>query len=96
VNAWWSPPSFPKHGRLRLVDLPIEEFIVARPRVNLDPTNLAAETTRVFVWMLLPNRGVRQPAIGTAKIFGGPYVACHSAIMRRTESLSSPEFRQNK
>jgi hypothetical protein len=96
LNACWSRPPFPKHGRLRLIDFPIEKFIIARPRVDLHPANFAAETTGVLVRMLLPSRGVRQPAIGTAKIFGGPYVACHPAIMRRAESLSSPEFCQDK
>jgi hypothetical protein len=94
-NAWSAPP-FPKHRRHRLIDFPLEKFIIARPRVDLHPANLAAETTGVLVWMLLPSRGVRQPAIGTAKIFGGPYVACHPAIMPRTEPLSSLEFCQDK
>jgi hypothetical protein len=92
----WSPPPFPKDGRLRLIDFPIEKIIIARPRVDLDPANLTAETARMFVGMLLPCRGVRQPAIGTAKIFGRPYVACHPAIMRRTEHVSSPEVCHNQ
>jgi hypothetical protein len=83
-------PPFPKDGRLRLIDFPIEEIIIARPRVDLGPANLTAETARMLVWMLLPCRGVRQPAIGTAKIFGRPYVACHPAIMRRTEHVFQP------
>ena len=96
TSVCWSAPPFPKHGRLRVSDFPIEKLIIARPRVDLHSANLAAETTRVLVRMLLPSRGVTQPAIGTAKIFGGPYVACHLAIMRRTESFSSAELCQNK
>ena len=85
-----SPPPFPKGGRLRLIDFPIEKSVVARPRVDLDSANLTAETAGMLVWMLLPCRGVGQPAIWTAKIFGRPYVACHSAIMRRTEHVFQP------
>jgi hypothetical protein len=92
----WSPLPFPKDGRLRLIDFPIEKIIIARPRVYLGPANLTAETARMFVGMLLPCRGVRQPAIGTAKIFGRPYVACHPAIMQRTEHVSSPEVCHNQ
>ena len=90
TTACQSLPPFPKDGRLRLVDLPIEKIIIARPRVDLGPANLTAETARMLVWMLLPCRGVRQPAIGTAKIFGRPYVACHPAIMRHTEHVFQP------
>ena len=61
--------------------------MVAGPRVNFDPANLAAETAGTPGWVLLPCRAVRQPAIGTAEIFGGPYVACHPAIMRRIERI---------
>jgi hypothetical protein len=85
------PPPFPEGRRLHLIDFPIEKIIVARPRVDLAPTNHTAETARVLVGrMLLPCRGVRQPAIGTAKIFGRPYAACHPAIMRRTEYAFQP------
>jgi hypothetical protein len=83
-------PPFPKDGRLRLIDFPIEEIVVARPRVDLDPANLTAETAGMLVWMLLPCRGVGQPAIGTVKIFGRPYVACHPATMRRTWHVFQP------
>ena len=89
-DAGWSPPPFSKDGRLRLIDLPIEKIIIARPRVDLGPANLTAETAGMLVGMPLPCGGVRQPAIGTAKIFGRPYVACHPAIMRRTEHVFQP------
>jgi len=77
-GACWSRPPFPKHGRVRLIDFPIEKIIIAGPRVDLGPANLAAETARMLVWMPLPCRDVRQPAIGTAKKFGRPYLACHA------------------
>jgi hypothetical protein len=89
-DACWSPPPLPKDRRLRLIDFPIKKFIIARPRVDLGRTNLTAETSRMLVWMFLPCRGVRQPAIGTAKIFGRPYIACHPASMRRTEHVFQP------
>lgn len=79
-----APPSAKARG-LRLVDFPIEKIIVAGPRVDLAPANLASEISRLLVCMLLPCRGVRHPAIGTAEIFDRPDVACHPAIMRRTE-----------
>src|SRR5690242_9534295 len=85
ICARWLRPPFPKHGRFRLIDFPIEKIIVAGPSVNLDPANLTAETSRMLGWMLLPCRGVRQPAIGTAEVFGLPYIACHFATMLRIE-----------
>lgn len=85
------PPPFPEGRRLHLIDFPIEKIMVARPRVDLAPANHTAETARVLVcWVLLPCRGVRQPAIGTVKIFGRPYAACHPAIMRRIEHVFQP------
>ena len=72
VPRRWSPPPFPKTARHRLIDFPIEEIIIARPRVDLGPANLTAETTRMLVWMPLPCRDVRQPAIGIAEKFGRP------------------------
>ena len=95
-DACWSPPPFPKDGRLRLIDFPIEKFIIARPRVDLSPANLTAETARMLVWMLLPCRGVWEPAVGTAKIFGRPYVACHPAIMHAPSTCSSPAVCHNQ
>jgi hypothetical protein len=79
------PPPFPEYGRVRLVDFPIEKIIIARPRMDFRPANLAAETARMLVWMLLLCCGVRQPAIGAAKKFGRPNVACHPAFMRRAQ-----------
>src|SRR5712671_8205893 len=89
-EARWSTPPFPKHGRPRLVDFPVEKIIIARPRVDLAPANLTAETARMLVWMLLPCRGVRQPAVGTAKIFGRPYATCHLINMRPRRPGSKP------
>jgi hypothetical protein len=76
------PPPFPKDGRIRLIDFPIEKIVIAGPRMDLDPANLADETAIMLVRMMFPCRGVRQPATGAAKIFDGPSVACHPAIMR--------------
>jgi hypothetical protein len=84
-----SPPS-PEGGRLHLIDFPIEKIIIARPRMDLAPANLTSEISGLLVSMLLPCRGVRHPAIGTAKIFDRPGIACHSAIMRRTERVFQP------
>lgn len=84
------PPPSPKGGRLRLINFPIEKIIIARPRVDLAPANLTSEISRLLVCMLISCRGVRHPAIGTAKIFGRPNVACHPAIMRRTEHVFQP------
>jgi hypothetical protein len=81
-------PTFSR--RLRLIDFPIEKIIIARPRVDLAPANLTSEISRLLVCMLISCRGVRHPAIGTAKIFGRPNVACHPAIMRRTEHVFQP------
>jgi hypothetical protein len=57
--ALQSPPPFPKHGRPRLIDFPIEKIIIAGPRVDLAPANLAGETAGMLAWMLFPGRGVR-------------------------------------
>ena len=85
-----APPPFPKDRRLRLIDFPIEKFIIAGPRVDLGRANLTLETAKMLIWMLLPCRSVRQPAIGTGKIFGHPYVACHPAIMAMWRLLHRP------
>ena len=80
-------PPFAEVGPLRLVDLPIEKIIIAGPRVDLAPANLAAETAGMPGWMLLPCRGVRQRAIRTAEIFDGKKTACHHQMMLRAERL---------
>jgi hypothetical protein len=90
VGALSLPPPSPEGGRLRLIDFPIEKIIVARPRVDLAPANLTSEISGLLVCMLLSCRGVRHPAIGTAKIFDRPNVACHPATMRRTEHVFQP------
>ena len=55
----WSTPPFPKGGRPRLVDFPLEKIIIAGPRVDVGPANLAAETAGLLGEMPLPCRGVR-------------------------------------
>src|ERR1700722_14105919 len=79
---------FPKNGCARLIRLPTEEIISARPCVHLDPANLAIETARTLVWMLFLGRSVRHPAIGAVEIFGRPYAASHRANL----SCQSPFF----
>jgi hypothetical protein len=88
--ARYLAPPFPKGGRLRLIDFPVEKFIIAGPLVDLGPANLTAETAGMLVRMLLPGRAVGQPAIGTAEIFGLPYVAYHPAIIRRAKRSIQP------
>src|ERR1035441_6684742 len=39
--------------------------------------------------MLLPDRGIRQPAIGTVKIFSRPYIACHPATMEHSSQTTT-------
>jgi hypothetical protein len=90
LRRFWSLPPFSKHGRSGLIDFPIEKIVVARPRVDLGLANLTLETAKMLIWMLLPCRSVRQPAIGTGKIFGHPYVACHPAIMPMWRLLHRP------
>jgi hypothetical protein len=82
-----SSPSFAKDGRFHLIDLPIEKVVIARPRVHPAPANVTAECAGMLVGMMLPCRGVRQPAVGAAKIFGRPYIACHTLIMRSIERI---------
>jgi hypothetical protein len=79
-------PPFPKRGRLGVVDFPIEEIVITGPGVHLGLANLTLETARMPVGMLLPCRGVGQPAIRTVEKFDGP-VARHSAIMQRAEHM---------
>jgi hypothetical protein len=69
-----------------VIDLPIEEIIIAGPDVDLGLANLTPEIAGMLVEMLLPGRAVGQPAIGTVEIFYGPkVVARHAAIMQRNE-----------
>jgi hypothetical protein len=91
----WSAPPFAKDGRLCLFDFPAEEIMVAGPRVDLDPANLAAETALTLAWMRLPCCGVPQPAIGTAKILDRPQGACHPATINRSDLFSSYPRSQN-
>jgi len=53
-----SRPPFPKGGRTRLINFPIEKIVIARPRVDFAPANLAAESARMLVRMLFPSCGV--------------------------------------
>jgi len=39
----------------------------------------------IWIWMVLPSRGVRQAAIGTAKVFDRPYTIFHRQVIRRSE-----------
>jgi hypothetical protein len=87
TTACQSLPPFPKDGRLRLVDLPIEKIIIARPRVDFAPANFTVEAAGMPGRMLLPCRGVRQRAIGTAEIFACKKTACHGAMMLRAGRL---------
>jgi hypothetical protein len=80
-------PPLAEVGPLRLVDLPIEKIIIAGPGVDFAPADLTVETAGVPGRMLLPCRGVRQRAIGTAEIFGCKKTACHSAMMLRAGHL---------
>ena len=73
-----------------MIDLPIEEIIIAGPDVDLGLANLTPEIAGMLVEMLLPGRAVGQPAIGTAEIFGLPYVAYHPAIIRRAKRSIQP------
>jgi hypothetical protein len=79
----------PKDGRFRLVGLPIEEIINAGPSVDFASAYPAHETARMLVWMLLPRRGVRHPAIGAGEMFGRPNATRHPANMR-TKSDAFP------
>jgi hypothetical protein len=90
LRRFWSSPPFPKGGRSGLINFPIEKIIIARPHVDLGLANLTLETAKMLIWMLLPCRSVRQPAIGTGKIFGHPYVACHPAIIPMWRLLHRP------
>lgn len=80
-------PPFTKDGCFDLVDSPIEIIVIAGPRVDLAAANLAVETAGMLVGIVLPGRGVGQPAIGASEIFGLPYVACHARIMRSIDAL---------
>jgi hypothetical protein len=77
-----SAPPFAETGRIRLVDLPIEKLVIAGPGMDLAPANLATEAAGMLVLVMFPRRGVRQPAMGAAKIFGCPNAICHPTIMR--------------
>ena len=80
-------PPFSEIGRVFFVYFPIEEIIVAGPRVDFAPANFTAETAGMPGRMLLLCRGVRQRAIRTAKIFDCKKTACHGAMMLRAERL---------
>src|SRR3954451_24961881 len=43
VRTRVSTPPFAKHGRLHLVDFPIEKVVIARPRVDFCRANLTPE-----------------------------------------------------
>ena len=76
------PPSA-ELGRHRAFRLPSVEFIRPGPCVDLAGADLAFESARMLVLMLLPCRGIIHPAIGAGKIFDRPDAVSHGAIMRR-------------
>lgn len=78
-----SRPSFAEDGRLRLIDFPIEKFVIAGPGVDFDPANLASEAPGMRGRMLLLRRSIGQPTIGTVKKLGRPDTACHAPKMLR-------------
>jgi hypothetical protein len=51
--------------------------------------DLAAEAAGMLVRMIFPGCGVKQSAIGAAKLFDGPDGACHPANMRFQMARSS-------
>lgn len=51
-------PPLAEHRRTRLVDLPVEEVVLARPRVDLAPAHLATEGAGMLVGVMLPRRGI--------------------------------------
>jgi hypothetical protein len=85
-----SRPSFPELGCIGLVDLPIEEIVVAGPRVDEAAAHFASEAAGTPGWLFFLGRAVGQRATGTAETFDGEETACHSAMMLRMAGLSSP------
>jgi hypothetical protein len=81
---------FPKDGRVRLIDLPTEEIIRARPCMDLDIADLTVETAGMLVWMRFLCRNVSQPAIGAVEIFGRPNATGHTANMPRRSAIFQP------
>lgn len=84
-----SRPSFPEFGRIGLVDLPIEEIVIAGPRVDQPAAHFASEAAGPPGWLLFLGRAVGQRATGTAVVFDGEKTACHAAMMLSTAALSS-------
>src|ERR1700749_4476082 len=54
-----SVPPFAEAGRIHFIDFHIEKLVIARPRMDIAPTNLTAETARMLVFVMLPCGGVR-------------------------------------
>jgi hypothetical protein len=84
-----SRPPFSELGHIGLVDLPIEEIVVARPRVDQAAAHFAGEAAGTPGRLFFLCRAVGQRATGTAEIFDGEETACHSAMMLRARRLSS-------
>src|SRR5271163_4663521 len=85
-----SRPPFTELGRIRLVDLPVEEIVVAGPRVNQAAADFASEAAGTLGRLLFLGHAVGQRATGTAEIFDDEKTACHPAMMLSTAGLSSP------
>ena len=91
VRAFWGACRsllFPKDRRRTDVGgLPIEEIMGAGPCVDLGLANLATETARTGLRVLLLCRSVIDPAIGAGEMFGSPYAAGHVETMRRATAI---------
>src|ERR1700734_2355098 len=85
-----SSPPFAELGRIRLVDLPVEEIVVAGPRVDQAPADFASEAAGTLGRLFFLGHAVGQRATGTAEIFDDEKTACHPAMMLRAAALSSP------
>jgi hypothetical protein len=84
-----SRPSFPEFGRIGLVDLPIEEIVVAGPRVDEAAAHFASEAAGPLGRLFFLGRAVGQRATGTAETFDGEKTACHAVMLPRAAGLSS-------
>lgn len=78
-DAWGAGlvPLFAENGRLRPDALPVEEFVIAGPGVDLGIANAAAEAAGTPILMFLPGRGVVHPATGAGELLGSPDAVGH-------------------
>ena len=70
-------PALAEDGRGRLIDLPVEEIVIAGPCVDFCAADFACESAGMPRRMLLLRCGVTEPALGAFKKFSGPDAACH-------------------